>query len=93
VTGLRAAAATAVVAAITLSCGDDGVEPTFCGGIPAALFDNVPAFPIGELRPALVDAGTRLVPQLPDGQASRFTMYLPSWPVAPKTVAVWPVTC
>jgi hypothetical protein len=66
VKGLRAAAATTVVAAITLSCGDDGVEPTFCGGIPAALFDNVPAFPIGELRPALVDAGTRLVPQLPD---------------------------
>lgn len=58
--------ALAVLSAALLACGDDGMEPTFCGGLPRALFDNVPAFPLEELRPALVDAATRLVPRLPE---------------------------
>jgi hypothetical protein len=63
----RSAKATVALAVLSLACGDDGVEPTFCGGIPAALFDNVPEFSFGQLRPALVDASTRLVPELPEG--------------------------
>lgn len=60
------ALAIAALSAALVACGDDGMEPTFCGGIPAARFDNVPAFPLEELRPALVDAATRLVPRLPE---------------------------
>ena len=62
----RHAALAAAACAAALACGDDGVEPTFCGGIPAARFDNVPAFPLEELRPALVDVATRLVTRLPE---------------------------
>ena len=65
----RHAALAAAACAAALACGDDGVEPTFCGGIPGALFDNVPALPLASLRPALTDARTRLVPRLPDGPA------------------------
>ncbi|MEN8375543.1 MAG: hypothetical protein ABFS34_08850 [Gemmatimonadota bacterium] len=68
---IRAHTAALVVAAVALlSCGDDGgggiVEPTFCQGIPAALFDNVPSLPLAQLRPALRDANSRLIPALPD---------------------------
>lgn len=55
---------------LATACGDDGgTGPTFCGNIPVALFDNVPSFALADLRPAIVDAGTRLVPALPDSPA------------------------